>query len=102
MNQIINSYLTAHVKEYGISDYTPQEAFEHFVNKCIVNGVSLERFDPSDVMTDKGEIGIDGVAIILNGQLVTDIETCIAIYEQNRKVRVKFMFIQAKTSTSPR
>ena len=98
MNQIINSYLTAHVKEYGISDYTPQEAFEHFVNKCIVNGVSLERFDPSDVMTDKGEIGIDGVAIILNGQLVTDIETCIAIYEQNRKVRVKFMFIQAKTS----
>ena len=44
------------------------------------------------------EIGIDGVAIILNGQLVTDIETCIAIYEQNRKVRVKFMFIQAKTS----
>lgn len=37
MNQIINSYLTAHVKEYGISDYTPQEAFEHFVNKCMGN-----------------------------------------------------------------
>ena len=98
MNQIINSYLEAHIKEYGILDYTPQTAFEHFVNKCIVNSASLERFDPSDVMTDEGEIGIDGVAIILNGQLVTDIESCMAIYAQNRKVRVKFLFIQAKTS----
>ena len=67
MNQIINSYLDAHIKEYRISDYSIQTAFEHFVNKCIVNSASLDRFDPSDVMTDEGEIGIDGIAIILKG-----------------------------------
>lgn len=98
MNQVIKSYLNSHIEEYGISDYAPQTAFEHFINKCIVNSVTLERFDPNDVMTDKGEIGIDGVAIILNGQLVTNIESCMSIYDQNRKVNVKFMFIQSKTS----
>lgn len=98
MNQIINGFLNSHIKEYGISDYTTSKAFEHFINKCIVNSVSLERFDPNDVMTDEGEIGIDGVAIVLNGQLITDIETCISVYDQKRKVNAKFIFIQSKTS----
>ena len=98
MNQIINSYLKSHIEEYGISNYTEAEAFEHFINKCIVNNASLERFDPNDVMTGKGEIGLDGIAIILNGQLVTDTESCMSIYDQGREVSVKFLFIQSKTS----
>ena len=39
-----------------------ETAFEHFTNKCIVNKYSNERFDPSDIMTDPGEKGLDGVA----------------------------------------
>lgn len=100
MNQIISSYLDTHVKEYGIETYSPTEAFEHFINKCVINRLTIDRFDPNDVMTDKGEIGLDGVAILLNAQLVTDMETCMAIYNQNRKVNVKFAFIQSKTSES--
>ena len=73
MNQIIQSYLDAHIKEYEIESYDQSTAFEHFINKCIINRLSTERFDPIDVMTDDGEIGLDGVAILLNGQLVTDL-----------------------------
>lgn len=98
MNQIIRSYLDAHIKEYEIESFTPSAAFEHFVDKCIINRLTVDRFDPKEVMTDEGEIGLDGVAILLNGQVVTDLSTCIAIYNQNRKVNVKFVFIQAKTS----
>lgn len=100
VNQIIRSYLDAHVNEYSIQDYEPDSAFEHFVNKCIINRYTVDRFDPQDVMTEKGEIGIDGAAIILNGQLVTDLDICRAIYSQRRKVNAKFIFIQAKTSES--
>lgn len=100
MNQIIKSYLDAHIKEYNIENTDITWAFEHFVNKCIINGISLDRFDPNDIMTEKGEIGLDGVAIILNGQLITDVETCQSFFEQNDKIYVKFVFIQAKTSES--
>lgn len=98
MNQIIRSYLDTHVQEYHIEEYKPQVAFEHFIDKCVVNRYTVERFDPDEVMTDEGEIGIDGVAIILNGQLVTDLDSCISIFAQNRKVTTEFVFIQAKTS----
>ena len=80
MNQIIQSYLDAHIKEYEIESYDQSTAFEHFINKCIINRLSTERFDPIDVMTDDGEIGLDGVAILLNGQLVTDLASCHVIY----------------------
>ncbi|MGN0507358.1 MAG: AIPR family protein [Lachnospiraceae bacterium] len=100
MNQIIKSYLDTHIKEYSLQEYEPQSAFEHFVNKCVVNRYTTERFDPSEVMTDKGEIGIDGVAIILNGQLVSDLEGCRAVFDQKRKVTTEFIFIQSKTSES--
>ncbi|MEL1135008.1 AIPR family protein [Desulfitobacterium sp. THU1] len=100
MNQIIRSYLNAHIKEYGVEKYGPADAFEHFINKCIINRVTSERFDPQDVMTEKGEIGLDGVAIIVNNQLITDMDVCHAIFDQKRKVTIKFVFIQAKTSES--
>lgn len=100
MNQIIHSYLDAHIKEYEIETYRLAEAFEHFINKCIINRLTIERFDPKDIMTDGGEIGLDGVAILLNGQLVTDLETCTNIFNQNRKVNAKLVFIQTKTSES--
>ena len=46
MNQIIQSYLDAHIKEYEIESYDQSTAFEHFINKCIINRLSTERFDP--------------------------------------------------------
>ena len=100
MNQIIRSYLDAHIKEYEIESFTPSVAFEHFINKCIINRFTVDRFDPKDIMTDGGEIGLDGVAILLNGSVVTDLETCREIYDQNCKVNAQFVFIQTKTSES--
>ena len=98
MNQLIRSYVDAHKKEYALDDYDLDKQFEHFINKCIVNRATIDRFNPEDVMTEKGEIGIDGVAIILNGQLVIDLDTCRTIYRKQSKVNAKFIFIQSKTS----
>lgn len=98
MNQIIRGFLNEHVNEYGISSYEEKDAFEHFINRCIVTKYTLERFDPNDIMTDSGEIGLDGVAIIINRQVVTSIEEARIIYSQNTSVDVNFIFIQAKRS----
>lgn len=98
MNQIIRNYLNEHVVEYNIGNYKEEKAFEHFINKCIVSRYSSERFDPDDVMTHDGEIGLDGIAILANNVLITSIEQCEEIYSKDKNVRTDFVFIQTKTS----
>lgn len=100
MNQIIKNSLSEHIKEYGINSFSEADSFEHFMNRCIVTKYTTERFDPEDIMTQQGEIGIDGIAIIINGQVVTSIEDAKLIYAQHTSVDIKFLFIQAKRSES--
>lgn len=100
MNKIIESFLETHKQEYGIQKYANDMAFEHFVNRCIVNKYSAERFNPSDIMTDPGEQGIDGVAICVNGRVVTSIDELDSIKKEAKILEVKFVFTQAKTSNN--
>ena len=98
MNKIIESFLNTHRSEYSIEEYEPEIAFEHFVNRCIVNKYSVDRFDPMDIMTDEGEKGIDGVAIIVNDRIIMTMDEIESLIKENTDLEVKFVFIQAKTS----
>lgn len=98
MNKIIESFLEIHRKEYSIEDIKVETAFEHFINRCIVNKYSNDRFDPSDIMTDNGEKGLDGVAICINGRIVTSLDELNAIFSESQTFDVHFVFIQSKTS----
>lgn len=100
MNRIIKSFLDAHIKEYELESLNEETAFEHFINRCIVNKYSNERFDPEIIMTDKGEKGLDGVAIIINERIIIDIEQAKSIIEGSSNLDVTFVFIQSKTSES--
>ncbi len=44
----------------------------------------------------KGEIGLDGIAILLNGHLVITLEEVQEYYEKNSNVEATIVFIQAK------
>ena len=100
MNKIIASFLEIHKREYGIESFNLTDAFEHFINRCIVNKYSNERFDPQDIMTDAGEKGLDGVAICINGRIINSIEELESIHSEAKTLEVKFVFIQSKTSES--
>ena len=98
MNKIIENFLDIHKKEYSIETLSNETAFEHFVNKCIVNKYSNERFDPADIMTDPGEKGLDGVAICVNGRVITSNDELESILGEGKSLDVRFVFIQSKTS----
>lgn len=100
MNKIIESFLNTHIKEYGIVSLKTETAFEHFVNRCIINKYAIDRFDPADVMTDKGEKGLDGVAIIVNDRLILEPDDLQSALKSSNTLEVKFVFIQSKTSDS--
>lgn len=96
MDQVTKSFLAAHKSEFNIENWNEEDAFEHFVNHCIINKYTTERFDPADIMTKPGEVGIDGIAICINNHLVLSLDEFEDINKQNMDVR--FVFTQAKTS----
>ncbi len=100
MNQIIESFLSTHIGEYSIQHMKPDEAFEHFIDRCIVNKYSIERFDPMDVMTKKGEIGLDGIAIIVNDRLIVTLDEIQEIFKAHETLNVKFIFVQSKSGNN--
>lgn len=98
MNKIIQNFMNNHAIEYDLQNYSESMLFEHFMNRCIINKYSVERFDPNDIMTQNGEIGIDGIAILINGILVNEISDIENILIHETEPSVKFVFIQSKTS----
>lgn len=100
MNKIIESFLKTHVGEYTIEKMNTDAAFEHFINRCIINKYTIDRFDPEKIMTKRGEKGIDGVAIIVNDKLILTEDELKSIMKDGGAFEIKFIFIQAKTSES--
>lgn len=96
MNKIIESFLKTHIDEYEIDSIKRDVAFEHFINRCIINKYVPDRFDPEDIMTDPGEKGLDGVAIIVNDKLITEIEYLQSELKDISALSVKFVFIQSR------
>lgn len=90
MNKIIESFLETHTMEYNIHDMKKETRFEHFINRLIINKYSLERFNPDDIMTGEGEIGLDGIGIIVSNMLIIDEDTLHAALKLFSNITVKF------------
>jgi len=72
--------------------------FEHFANFCVVANEYGDEFDVEDIHTGGGDdLGIDGIAIIVNGALVLDIEEIEDLASTNKHLEVEFLLCQAKS-----
>jgi len=95
--QLIDDFLAAQeIESKGQSD-----DFEMFSNYCIVSKEYNRTFDPSEITVGNGnDTGLDGIAIIVNGYLVEDIDEVQDLIQQNGYLEVTYIFTQAKTSPS--
>lgn len=72
--------------------------FEHFSNFCVVSHEYGEEFDVEDVHTGGGDdLGIDGIAIVVNGTLVSDASEVEDLATTNKYIEAEFIFSQAKS-----
>lgn len=73
--------------------------FENFVNYSIVATEHTKSFDINSIYTGGGnDTGIDGIAIIVNDQLIEYSDEVLEIIENGNQIRVEYIFIQSKTS----
>ena len=96
-----DSYIEDFLKSQQISEKNQSKQFEMFASYCAIAQQYTEVFDLNDALTGaSGDCGIDGIAIIANGTMVTSKEEVDDLIELNNGLTdILFIFIQAKTSS---
>ncbi|WP_158224873.1 hypothetical protein [Brunnivagina elsteri] len=102
MDRITSGLLTAFREEQSLpSDLDEFLLFEHFVNYCIVSKEYNDSFSLEDIhVGGASDKALDGVAIIINGNLVNSKEELEDLERANKYLDVEFLLIQSKTSSN--
>lgn len=100
LNKILQGMVADFQNKYALEG-DPSKIFEHLANYITVTKFHPEAFcDKGDfeqlIVDKKGLFGIDGVAFIVNGNLVSSKED-IADYAKSKYLDVQILFMQAKT-----
>jgi hypothetical protein len=98
MDRITQSLLKEFQAQHSLLALTESRAFERFANYLVVCSQHQEAFDTADVSVDDDSVGIDGIAILANGALLTTPEEVADYVQSNGYLDVTFVFTQAKTT----
>jgi hypothetical protein len=100
MDRITEGFLNEFSNEFGISYLPEKDRFEQFCGWLAVRRhYSESTFDPDDLVTGSGgDTGFDSVAIIVNNNLVTDVDTVEDLLSLNGYLDVTFVFVQSSRS----
>lgn len=98
-DKLIEGYLKDFVETRELADLHESEAFEHFVNYCVACREHPENTDFESMrIGGSGDMGIDGIAILVNEHLVSSKEDVNFFLRTLRRLDVRFLFVQSKTS----
>lgn len=97
MDIVTNSLLNEFISEFELSGFQQSQQFEIMAAYLAVKRNYSESFNPTDISTGGGsDLGIDSIAMIVNGNLVADIESLLNILESRQDyIDVTFIFVQA-------
>lgn len=101
VDRITTSLLNEFAAEYDLGKSDDSKKFEHFAAHLCVSRSFSDTFATGDVVTGGGaDLGIDAIAMIVNGSLVTEADEVLQLVEQNGYLDVTFIFVQAEKSES--
>jgi hypothetical protein len=73
-------------------------ALEHMINYLATRNYTSRHFDPSEISFGNGEVGIDGMAIVVNDTIIESLLQLESCFADNREVTASIVFIQTKSS----
>jgi len=101
MDRITKSLLDEFCKQHQLMNLTEDKQFEHFASYLSVQRLYGETFDTNDIVIGNGgDTGIDAIAILVNGVLVTESDTVADLAESNGYLEATFIFVQAERSAA--
>jgi len=101
MHRIIKSHLESFSKSNGIEHHDESVQFEMFVNYSVLSPKMIGSIELENITTSDADDGIDGIAILINEELILSDEDAKSIFESERRNHdVEIIFIQSKRSES--
>lgn len=101
MHRIVKAHLDSFVKSFGLEAEHESTQFEKFVTHSVISARFPATYELDDVTTGEGEDGIDGIAIIVDEEVVVSLEDAHAAFSSNKRNHdVDIVFVQAKRSES--
>ena len=101
MHRIVKSHLNDFVSNMGFDTLNESDQFERFANYCITLGYCPTTIEPDEITTGSVDSGIDGLAVIIDEEIVLSKISVSEIFSDSRRNHeVRFVAVQAKTSES--
>lgn len=106
MEPIIKSKFEKFCEKMALKDVPESIAFEQFVNYSILLGHQPDAFNGDGELFDTvnvggpQDMGIDGIAIKINGILIRNIEEIQDLIEKKRDIEIEYIFIQTKDKSN--
>ncbi|VAW95625.1 FIG01049142: hypothetical protein [hydrothermal vent metagenome] len=101
MHRITKAHLKSFVKSYGLEQHGECTQFEMFVNNAVITSKVGGDFDLDNVTTSEGDDGTDGVAVLIDEELIVSDEDAVSTFKKDRKTHdVEVIFTQAKRGES--
>ena len=100
MNPVIRAQLREFAKSNSITADSQERQFEIYSVFSILAGLLGESIDAYDVHLSGDEFGVDGIAIIIQGEAVKNKHEAEEKLAAINNPSIEFIFFQAKTSTS--
>lgn len=98
MNPVNRAQMKEFSDTFGLDTRTESDQFELYSIYCIINGGSGENIEPFDAHLVGTEFGLDGVAIIIQGDLVRDADEAANALDDVKNPQIDFYFFQGKTT----
>lgn len=98
MNPVVNAQLKQFSQANPSTGLKDSELFEVYSAYAVTNGLLNESVDPFKVFLKGDEFGLDGVAILIEGELCVDSDAVEGALESFKNAAVEFVFLQSKTS----
>jgi len=98
-DEILKKYVRDFSEQNELDSLNESDLFEHFVNYCIISKQYPRDFNFEDLSVGgEGDSAIDGVAMIVNGNIIRHPEEIDYFLNNNGSLSVSFSFVQSKTS----
>ena len=101
MDLVTKNLVSSFKSEESLADDIDEPTlFEHFANYCVVSNEYGEEFVVDDVHTGGGnDLSIDGLAIIVNGTLISDPSEVEDLATTNKYLEADLVFCQARSGS---
>ena len=100
MDRITRSFVDELLRVQELESESESKDFEKLVNYTVVSNIYGRTFDIDFITVGDGnDTGIDGVAIIVNGQMIETTDEIDDLIEKNGFLEITYVFTQSKTSS---